>query len=187
MSEFDAAYSYGSYDGNLRDLIHLFKYARVRSLARPFGRLLISALPLNLRFDAVVPMPMHWLRRWRRGFNQAELLARAVAKHTGLPCLKALRRTRSVPAQAGLTAAQRRRNTTGTFAAARRKLALEGRHILLVDDVLTTGSTARAAAAVLKRAGAARVTVLTLARADRRHYLGDMSGGQSYTIALGAR
>ena len=186
LSNFDAAFSYGVYDGKLRDLIHLFKYGKVRSLARPFGRLLIAAMPLGMRFDAIVPMPMHWLRKWKRGFNQAELLARAVARHSGIPLVNALRRTRRAPAQAGLSASQRRRNAAGSFGI-RRPEAVRGRHILLVDDVLTTGATARAAASVLKRAGAARVTVLTLARADRRHFIGGLSGGSSYTVALGAR
>lgn len=186
LSNFDAAFSYGVYDGKLRDLIHLFKYGKVRSLSRPFGRLLIGALPLGMRFDAVVPMPMHWLRRWKRGFNQAELLGRAVARHAGVPLVEALRRTRMAAAQAGLSSSQRRRNVAGSFGIDRPG-AIRGQHVLLVDDVLTTGATARAAAGVLKRAGAARVTVLTLARADRRHFIGGLSGGTSYTVALGAR
>lgn len=183
LSQFDAAFSYGAYDGKLRELIHLFKYQSVRPLAGPFGRLLITALPLNLAFDAVAPMPMHWFRRWRRGFNQAELLAQAVARHTGRPCLRALKRTRLASAQAGLSAAARRSNASGSFAA-KPSPGLRGRHILLVDDVLTTGATARAAAGALKRAGAARVTLLTLARTDRRSSLA--VPGQPFTLAMGA-
>jgi ComF family protein len=176
LSEYDAAFAYAVYDGKIRDLIHMFKYGGVRELAQPLGRMIIAGLPLGIPFDAIVPMPMHWLRQWLRGYNQAELLARAVAHHTGLPLLNALRRTRAVAPQAGLTRAQRRQPQ-----------AVKGKQILLVDDVLTTGATARAAAAALKKAGAARVTVLALARADRRQLAGGWSGGTSYTIALGAR
>ncbi len=185
MGGFDAAYSYGSYEGPLRELVHIFKYGGVQTLAKPFGRFLIAALPFNTPFDVVVPMPMHWFRRWRRGFNQAELLARALTRHTGLPLVHALRRAKSAKAQAGLTRAERRRNVMGAFAPAHAE-KFRGKRVLLVDDVLTTGYTARAASSVLKRAGAARVTVITLARADRRHWLEGLSGSEPQSIALGA-
>lgn len=186
LSEYDAAFAYAAYDGKIRDLIHMFKYGGVQELAQPLGRMIVAGLPLGIPFDAIVPMPMHWLRQLLRGYNQAELLARAVARHTGLPLLNALRRTRAVAPQAGLTRAQRRVNARGSFAC-RQPQAVTGKKILLVDDVLTTGATARAAAGALKKAGAARVTVLALARADRRQLAGGWSGGTSYTIALGAR
>ncbi len=167
LTAFDAAFSYGEYDGPLRKLIHLFKYERLKPLARPLGKLLASALPREWRYDMVVPMPLHWRRSWERGFNQSELLARVVAVRLGAPLVKAVRRTRRTPSQAGLTNAQRRNNVAGAFVCNKR-FSVKGRHVLLVDDVLTTGATAGACAAVLKRAGAKRVTVLTLARVDRR-------------------
>ncbi|MBK5294377.1 MAG: ComF family protein [Acidobacteriia bacterium] len=170
LNGFDAAYTFGAYQGDLRKLIHLFKYGRIETLSVPLGKLLMRALPLDRHFDMVTPMPMHWLRRWDRGFNQAEALAHHVAQRAGIPILRAARRVRSTPAQAGLSSAARRRNVAGVFQA-NQQLDLNGRRILLVDDVLTTGATAGACAVVLKRAGAAHVTVLTVARADRRDWV----------------
>ena len=126
-----------------------------------------SALPREQRFDVIVPMPLHWRKRLQRGFNQAELLGRQVSNRTGIPLVNALKRRKRTDPQAGLTRAQRRTNVAGAFEV-RRPADVQGRHVLLIDDVLTTGATASACSAVLKRAGASRVTVLTLARADRR-------------------
>jgi ComF family protein len=167
---FDAVYCFGSYEGVLRELIHLYKYGRVQTLARPLADLAMAAFPLDERFDAIVPVPLHWRRRWNRGFNQSELLARIFARRTGIPVLPALLRVRPTTAQAGLSNTGRRRNVAQAFRC-RRRLAgrgLEGRRILLVDDVMTTGSTAAACAAALKRGGAARVALFTIARVDRR-------------------
>jgi ComF family protein len=148
-------------------LVHLFKYRRVRSLQKPLGRMLSLALPREEQLDLVVPVPMHWWRKWNRGFNQAELLARVVGRRTGIPVARALKRRRSTLSQAGLTLAQRRENLTGVFRVPARN-RMEGRRVLLVDDVFTTGATASACAAALKRAGARSVVLLTLARVDRR-------------------
>lgn len=167
LNGFDRVYSFGEYDGTLRRLIHLFKYSGFKPLAAPFGRLLLTVLPREQRFDMVVPMPLHWRRAWDRGFNQAELLARLVSKRIGAPMVNALRRTHATRIQAGLTNSQRRENVAGVFAARTGKPVL-GMHVLLIDDVLTTGATVSAAALELKRAGATRVTILTLARVDRR-------------------
>ena len=167
---FDAAYSFGAYEETLRELIHLFKYSRVRPLARPLGAMMASAVPGDQSFDVVAPVPLHWRRRLERGFNQSELLARAVARRYGLKVTPAVRRRRSTSAQAGLSNARRRSNVTGAFRVARPE-AVAGRRVLLVDDVLTTGATAAACATALKRAGARYVAVLTLARVDRRLYV----------------
>ena len=166
---YDAAYCFGAYEGVLRELIHLYKYGKMRTLAGALGGYMAQALPRDEAFDAVVPVPLYWKRQWKRGFNQAELLARVQARRTGIPFLKALRRVRATPNQAGLSNSERRRNMTQAFqcrGGAERRMA--GKRILLVDDVLTTGSTAAACAMVLKRAGARRVAVLTVARVDRR-------------------
>ena len=149
----------------MREWIHLYKYGRVKTMVRPLADLLAAALPRHEAFDAVVPVPLHWRRRWQRGFNQSELLARAVARRTALPMIPALRRLRYTPAQAGLSNTARRKNVAAAFACRR---PVSGKRILLIDDVLTTGSTAAASAAVLRRAGAARIALLTVARADRR-------------------
>jgi len=139
----------------------------MQPLARPLGAYLLRSLPRDEAFDAIVPVPLHWWRRWNRGFNQSELLARALSRSTGIPVRDALRRTRPTASQAGLSNTARRRNMVQAFRC-RREIAVRGKRILLVDDVMTTGSTATACARALKGAGATRVAVLTVARADRR-------------------
>ena len=166
LANFDAAYSFGSYEGSLQKLIHLFKYAKVESLSEPLGRFMLQALPLEANFDLVIAMPMHWRKRWERGFNQAELLAEPVAQRYGLKLAKNLRRTRYTKSQAGLSEADRRANLRGSFQVSRPE-EVAGKRILLIDDVFTTGSTLRAAADILKSAGASHVAALTLARVDR--------------------
>lgn len=164
---FDAAYCYGGYEGTLRELIHLFKYGKIATLASPLGSRLALALPKEQRFDCIVPMPMHWLRRWQRGFNQADLLARELSRRSAVPVVQAVKRVKATPPQAGLSNAKRRTNLSGAFAVKRKEL-LQGRRVLLVDDVMTTGATAAACATVVKKAGASHVSVITLARVDRR-------------------
>jgi ComF family protein len=180
---FDAAYCYGSYEGVLRELIHLYKYSGVRTLAGRLEELLAAALPRDERFDAVTPVPLHWRREWRRGFNQSELLARRLAKRWGIPMVRTLRRSRPTLAQAGLSNTGRRANVAAAFRCrqdAQRAGRIAGRRLLLVDDVMTTGSTAAACAAALKRAGAERVTLATVARVDRR-----MDAAAAYADARG--
>lgn len=164
---FDAAYCFGNYENTLRRLIHLFKYSRFEPLAKPLAAMLVRALPQDESFDAVACVPMHWRKRLRRGFNQAELLAREVSRLRGVPYLSALERKRSAEAQASLTDAQRRANAAGAFRISRRA-DVSGKRVLLIDDVMTTGATAHACGAVLRRAGAKSVVLLTLARVDRR-------------------
>jgi len=180
LTGFDAAFSFGSFEDELRELIHLLKYGRVRTLARPLGNLLALALPHTEQFDVVVPIPMHWLRRWRRGFNQAELLANEIGRRASVPVCRLVRRVKATGPQAGLTNAKRRANVAGAF---RVVAPAAGKRILLVDDVLTTGATAAACAAALKRAGAKRVAVLTVARVDRRLYAPVRSTVEVQTIA----
>ena len=167
LRSFDSAASFGVYEGTLRTLIHLFKYAGMKPLAKPLGRYLERAIPVDSGFDVVVPVPLHWRKRWKRGFNQAELLAREVAGRRGFKMAQALRRVKASDAQAGLSKTARRRNAQGAFQI-RPGLTLAGQRVLLVDDVMTTGATASACARALKRAGAKSVALLTLARADRK-------------------
>ncbi|HXI43843.1 MAG TPA: ComF family protein [Bryobacteraceae bacterium] len=164
---FDTAYCFGVYEGTLRELIHLFKYGRMKPLAKTLAAHMVSALPLDRRFDVVVPMPLHWRRQWQRGFNQSELLARVTAERRGIPMVKAVRRVRATGAQAGLSNAARRENVAGAFRV-RKPRAIEGQRVLLIDDVMTTGATANSCALALKRVGAKSVTLLALARVDRR-------------------
>lgn len=173
ITAFDSAFSCGDYDGALRELIHLYKYRRVRPLAAHFGRMMALAFPRDQRFDAIVPVPQHWIKYLARGFDHTGTLARALSRRTGVPVLPALRKVRHTPAQAGLTRAGRRTNAARSFRA-RCGAGVQGLNLLLLDDVLTTGATANAAASALKKAGAAHVSILTLARADRH---GDWRAG----------
>jgi len=165
-TQFDAAYCYGAYEGVLPKLIHLMKYAKVETLVRPLGELLVRGYPRDEHVDVLVPVPMTWLKRFQRGFNQSERLARVVSRATGVP-LRNLLRSKGGAAQAGLTSHERRLNVSQRFSI-RRGARVAGQRVMLIDDVFTTGATLNACARVLKRAGAARVIVLTLARADRR-------------------
>jgi ComF family protein len=165
LVNFDCFYSFGRYDDALRKLIHIFKYSKVETLAGPLSEFLAQALPVDARFDAVIPMPMHWRKRQQRGFNQAELLARPIARRYGLRLSKNLRRTRYTESQAGLGQTARQQNLKGSFKV-KNAGQLAGKHVLLVDDVFTTGETLRAAARALKAAGVSRVSGLTLARVD---------------------
>jgi len=179
LTGFDAVYSYGSYEGSLRKLIHLFKFDKIHTLAAPLAKFLALVLPREEHFDVVVPMPLHWRRRWERGFNQSELLAREIGRRWNVPVEKTIRRVKPTAPQAGLTNAKRRANVSGAFES-RKNRRLNGARVLLVDDVMTTGATAAACARVLKRAGAAHVALLAVARTDRRMAL------QSFEMQLGA-
>lgn len=169
---FDAAYCYGAYEGPLRQLIHLYKYARIKTLKRSLGDLLMAAMPRDERFDGITPVPLHWRRQWHRGFNQSELLAREIARRCGIPMVDVLKRVRTTLTQAGLSNTGRRKNVAKAFQCRRGAgwtRRLHGKRILLIDDVMTTGSTAASCALALKRAGASRVALLTVARVDRRY------------------
>jgi ComF family protein len=166
--EFDQARSFGAYDGALREVLHLFKYRGMRPLARPLGARLAEALAGEWQaadFDAIVAVPLARARLRARGYNQAELLARELSRAVRMPCLSgACRRVRATPPQTGLTRAQRLENLRGAFAPGPRAAALEGRRLLLIDDVFTTGATLSVCAQALRRAGARRVSALTVAR-----------------------
>jgi len=119
VAGFDSVYSFGSYEGTLRTLLHLFKYEKVHPLAKPLGEMLARSIPTEERFDIVVPLPLHWRRRWQRGFNQSELLAKVIARRWGVPVVGAVRRVKATAPQAGLTNAKRRKNMSGAFTPSR--------------------------------------------------------------------
>ena len=154
------------FDGVMRDLIHGLKYADRHECVGLFGRLLVSAGSELLRdADMLMPVPLHRARLWKRRFNQAALLAGRLSKASGVPVERsALTRTRRTTSQVGLSRAERHRNVADAFAVAPAAVArIQGKRILLVDDVITTGATLEACARVLTAAGAAEVDCLALA------------------------
>ena len=162
-----AAVSLGPYEGGLRDAIHELKYrGRRRVAGRLAGALLESeaARELVVSSDVLVPVPLHPRRERERGFNQSSLLARELSRRGKRPCaLGVLVRRRDTRSQAGLSAAERRRNVADAFAV-RRRAVVHDRVVTLVDDVFTTGATAFACARALHDAGAREVRYVSLAR-----------------------
>ncbi|HEX5775060.1 MAG TPA: ComF family protein [Caulobacteraceae bacterium] len=155
------------YDEHSRELVLQMKHADRTDLSGLFAKWLSrSARELIEDADAIVPVPLHRLRLLRRRYNQAAEIARPLARLTGLDYLPdALVRRRATASQGGRSAGGRRRNVQGAFAVPESRRALvEGRRILLVDDVLTTGATAEACARALKAAGAADVTLAVVAK-----------------------
>jgi ComF family protein len=159
----DWARAAAEYAGVVRDAIHAFKFEGKRALARPLAALLVEQWGGEVGDVAgVVAVPLARARERERGFNQAGLLAERLAAALGLPLRpRWLARVRATGPQSDLGAAERRANVRGAFVA---DAAVAGRHVLVIDDVLTTGATAAECARVLRAAGAARVGVLTVAR-----------------------
>jgi len=169
---FDAALALGLYEGPLKDLCLRIKHERNAWLAPWLGELFVEArgeAVRDLPADTwVVPVPLHWWRQWRRGYNQSEVLARSLARRLGLSYHRSLRRVRATPKLAFKGHTERTDLMRGAFRARSRSMSrLAGRTVLLVDDVLTTGATCGDAARALKRAGAARVVAVVIARADK--------------------
>ncbi len=164
---FDRARAVGLYRGALRQIIHTMKYQPVYGLTRPLAKLLqqqFSAHWTESVPDILVPIPLHRRRLWQREFDQALALARYLSRGVGIPCeAEALRRQRDTASQVGLTYTERDQNVRGAFGV-RHPQSVRGKTVLLIDDVYTTGATAKACAQVLRRAGAERVNVYTLAR-----------------------
>ena len=182
---FERAVAYGSYDRELRDLIHLLKFQQVRPVAAVLGRMLAEAIAnleqaMPVGMIAVVPVPLHTRKLAQRGFNQAEMIARGALQRLARPkrfelSTGVLVRRRETGSQIGLTRHQRRENLRGAFAVSD-PTRIGKRDILLIDDVLTTGTTASECARVLLRAGAARVWVATVARTLKNSDVISLSG-----------
>ncbi len=164
--DYDRARAALVYDGDARKLVHLFKYGDRMDLAPLLARWIVHAgRELLADADLLAPVPLHRRRLMWRRFNQSAALASAVGQQTGIPVEPALlERSRATQSQVGLSRAGRRRNVRGAFRLSVPKHQVAGRRIVLIDDVLTSGATVEACARVLRRAGAARVDVLTLAR-----------------------
>ncbi len=162
---FVAARAPFSYEFPVDAAIKALKFRHKLFYVPAFGALLENAfteLPTDI--DALLPVPLHWRRHAVRGFNQARELCKALRKATGLPILDAVVRSRPTPYQSGLDAKQRRRNLRWVFDV---RATIHATHVLIVDDVITTGETCRELARVLLRAGVAKVSVLAIARAAR--------------------
>jgi ComF family protein len=189
------ATAYGSYESGLRELIHLLKYNQVRPAAGVLGRMLAEAIEdLQSLFTGsevlVVPVPLHARKLRQRGFNQSELIARAGLKLKAADRqfelnAKVLERRRETKSQIGLSRHQRRENIRGAFVVAKPG-EVTGREILLVDDVFTTGTTVSECARVLRRAGASKVFVATVARtlkAEAQHAIRESETEARLTMA----
>lgn len=147
-----------------RHLVHRFKFRDTPELARPFAalaeqRLAASSFPI----DFIVPVPLHWSRRWRRGYNQAALLCSELSRRTGIPIRAVLRRVKRTRQQSTLNREQRMKNLLGAFAVTS-EMSINGKSLLLVDDVITTGVTLSAATKTLLENGAGAVYILVIGR-----------------------
>jgi ComF family protein len=155
------------YDETARMLVHAFKYGDRIDLAPSLGRWMANAGAELLRdADALIPVPLHWRRQWARRFNQSAALCQAISRASGVPVTcDILRRRRATRQQVGLNQAERDANVQGAFAVARSdRMAIHGKRLVLVDDVLTSGATVDNCARVLLRNGALSVDVLVFAR-----------------------
>jgi ComF family protein len=164
--DYDRARAVARFDATVRELIHDLKFRDRHDARRLLGRWMAEAgAALLADADVIVPVPLTRLRLLGRRFNQSAILAHEVSRLAGVRVESlALARTRRTPPQVGLSREQRRRNVAGAFAVPEAaKLLIAGKKVVLIDDVVTTGATARACARTLKRAGAARVDVLSLA------------------------
>jgi ComF family protein len=164
---FDRARAVAHHDGAARDLVHKLKYGDRQELALAMGRLMATgAGEVFANADVLVPVPLHWTRLWQRRFNQAAALARVIAQETALPVdPMLLRRRKRTLRQVGLSRSQRQQNLQGAFVVpAMARASLAGKRVVLIDDVMTTGSTANASARALLKAGAAAVDFVTFSR-----------------------
>ena len=169
MPPYDGARSFGYYADELGGLIQGLKFRNRRNLTGFLVSLLADAFFETWSredFDLIVPVPLHKKRKRQRGYNQSELLAQSLALRLAIPQKRVLSRLRATPPQVGLSDSQRIENVRNAFHVDGRH-PLAGKRVLLIDDVMTTGATAASAAKALLDGGAARVSVLTVARAEK--------------------
>lgn len=161
--KFTKARSLGLFEDGLKEAIYALKYKNRRPVAAYLARL---ALPLTQEFapvDLITFVPLSRLKARKRGYNQAELIASELSKLAGLPTMGCMKRIKEEMDQVGLSQAQRRKNVSGVFLVTSSQV-IQGKRVLLIDDVFTTGATADECASDLLKAGAARVDLLTMAR-----------------------
>jgi ComF family protein len=168
---FDRAFSIFHYDDMLKGLVHKFKYGRVTCMAKEFSGMataFVKQRGINSGTDLILPVPMHPLRLIKREINPSEVLACNIAaglaiRYSG----RSIKKVKNTPAQSRLGRIERIENIRGSFALTGRGITdIPGKNILIIDDLFTTGATVNECAMILKKAGAGRVDVLTLARGD---------------------
>jgi len=162
-------FSCRAYAGIVKECIRQFKYHGNSSMIGAFGAMIRETAAIrgltSGSADFLIPVPIHEDRRLQRGFNQAEVISRALSGFIPVPTVTdVLMKKRNTPAQAGLTCRGRRKGPAGSFAAGNASHLIKGKTVVVVDDVMTTGATLNACASVLSRAGAAEVLGFTLAR-----------------------
>ena len=159
---YDRLMSAAHFDGPLKDMIHAFKYADATYYKKFLTRVLYETVQEELEHcDLITFVPLHWSRMISRGYNQAALMARELSRMSGLPvCHGVLRKTRGTPTQVGLSMHERKKNLSGAFHAR----GVAGKSVLVVDDVITTGQTAREVSRALKKAGAGHVVFASVGR-----------------------
>lgn len=156
-----------AYNNHSRNIPLRLKYGRKVALAKMMARFMAPLVDGDPARSIFIPVPLHRSRLWRRGFNQAAIMAREMTRRTGIATdVTSLRRVKRTPPLKGLTPIQRRKTVAGAFRLSAHA-SVQGTNVILIDDVLTTGSTANACARVLKRAGASRVELITWARVVR--------------------
>jgi ComF family protein len=164
-----AIFSLGYFDKQLQTILHDLKYNGLKPLAIPLGQKLanvIGAMEDKLKVDFILPVPLHGSRQYKRGFNQAEEIGRALAQELGLPIYNdILHVTRKTRQQARLPAHQREANVRGAFAIDDPKELIVGKNILVIDDVTTTGATLRENERILKQASATKIVAAVAATA----------------------
>ncbi len=150
------------FDGKTKEAIHAYKYRGKTGLKRYFGKIIHeSVIKADIKPDVITFIPMHWTRLFVRGYNQSALIAKELAKRTGIKAdFHTLVKTRGTRPQAGLDRKARRKNIKGSFLAK----GVKGLNVLVVDDVITTAETAGAAAFALKKAGADKVFIAGVGR-----------------------
>lgn len=160
----DKALALFQHEGLGRRMLHAFKYHNTPELARAFGQLAAEKLNASgLRPDYIIPVPLHWTRAWNRGFNQSELVAEELARRCDIAMSYDLRRVRRTRQQAKLTRVERKKNLIEAFSVNHEKF-YKNASILLIDDVMTTGSTLQAAAEALRKCQAGKIIIMVIAR-----------------------
>ena len=159
--KWEKGYAVFRYSGKTAEAIRKYKYGKQIALAKPFGKLLAGTISNPEQYAELIPIPLHWIRFLQRGYNQSMLLAEEVSRWTGIPAVQRLKRVRNTKHQAYLDKSDRMKNIRDAFTV-RKPEEIRGKRVLLIDDVMTTGSTLSECACVLKDAGASRVWCIAL-------------------------